>query len=96
MPKMSQVDDYKTVIRIADPFQKDKECLRPLLRKPFGVCRYEWLKADGYGMICLDGKHHYSSKPENGRKPVLVGIQREPPVLQLIAINIVNFRQVLD
>lgn len=65
---------YKKGVRIADLFQKDKECLRPLPRKPFDVCRYEWLKADGYGKISLDGKHHYSSKPENGRKQVLVGI----------------------
>lgn len=38
------------------------------------VCRYEWLKADGYGKICLDGKHYYSTRPENSHQKVLVGI----------------------
>lgn len=48
--------------------------LRNLPRKAFTVCRYEWLKADGYGKICLDGKHYYSTRPENSHQKVLVGI----------------------
>ena len=34
----------------------------------------KWLKADGYGKICLDGKHYYSTRPENSHQKVLVGI----------------------
>ena len=37
--------------------------------------RYEWLKADGYGKVCMDGKHFYSTSPENANKQVLVGIR---------------------
>ena len=43
--------------------------------KRFDVCRYEWLKADGYGKVCMDGKHFYSTRPENANKQVLVGIR---------------------
>ncbi|MFQ9464414.1 MAG: Mu transposase domain-containing protein [Gallintestinimicrobium sp.] len=43
--------------------------------KPFNVCRYEWLKADGYGKVCMDGKHFYSTRPENANQKVLVGIR---------------------
>lgn len=39
------------------------------------MCRYEILKADGFGKVCLDGKHYYSTKPENSRQKVLVGIR---------------------
>lgn len=39
------------------------------------MCRYETLKADGFGKVCLDGKHHYSTKPENSRQKVVVGIR---------------------
>ncbi len=47
--------------------------------KRFDVCRYEWLKADGYGKVCMDGKHFYSTKPENANKQVLAGIRALPP-----------------
>ena len=43
--------------------------------KRFDVCRYEWMKADGYGKVCMDGKHFYSTRPENANKQVLVGIR---------------------
>lgn len=42
--------------------------------KQFQVCRYEWMKADGYGKICMDGKYFYPTRPENARWKVLVGI----------------------
>ena len=42
--------------------------------KRFNVCRYEWMKADGYGKVCMDGKHFYSTMPENANQRVLVGI----------------------
>jgi transposase len=65
---------YKKGKKIADLFLEDRKSLRELPRQPFRVCRYEWLKADGYGKICLDGKHFYSTKPENSWQQVLVGI----------------------
>jgi transposase len=66
---------YKKGETIADLFVADMESLHPLPAKPFNVCRYEWLKADGYGKVCLEGKHYYSTKPENAHKKVLVGIR---------------------
>jgi transposase len=66
---------YKKGVPIEELFLEDKAALADLPTKPFNVCRYEWAKADGYGKVCLDGKHYYSTKPENARKKVLVGIR---------------------
>ncbi|TCS77682.1 IS21 family transposase [Pectinatus cerevisiiphilus] len=66
---------YKKGEQIQVLFSADKAALQPLPLKPFNVCRYEWLKADGYGKICLEGKHYYSTRPENAHKKVLVGIR---------------------
>jgi len=68
---------YKKGERIATLFAADKAALQSLPAKDFNVCRYEWLKADGYGKICLEGKHYYSTRPENAHKKVLVGIRAE-------------------
>lgn len=65
---------YKKGICIAELFKKDQAALKALPHSEFNVCRYEWLKADGYGKICLDGKHYYSTCPENSYRKVLVGI----------------------
>ena len=70
----AQETHYKKGVRIAALFEEDRAALRSLPRKAFTVCRYEWLKADGYGKICLDGKHYYSTRPENSHQKVLVGI----------------------
>lgn len=70
----AQETHYKKGVRIAALFKEDRAALRSLPRKAFTVCRYEWLKADGYGKICLDGKHYYSTRPENSHQKVLVGI----------------------
>ena len=68
-------EHYKKGTQIAELFEEDKKHLLPLPRKPFSVIRYEMRKADGFGNICLDGKHYYSTKPENHNKKVLVGIR---------------------
>ena len=48
----------------------------PLPDRKFNVCRYETLAADGYGKICFDGKHYYSTCPEySGKRDILVGIR---------------------
>lgn len=60
---------------ISELFEEDRRHLLPLPSKPFNVCRYDTCKADGYGKICLDGKHFYSTKPENHGKQVPVGIR---------------------
>lgn len=43
--------------------------------KHFNICHYEWMNADEYGKICRDGKHFYSTAPENAKCKVLVGIR---------------------
>ena len=66
---------YKKGTVISGLFEEDKKHFLPLPVKSFNVCRYENYKADGYGKICLDGRHFYSTKPENHNKRVMVGIR---------------------
>ena len=66
---------YKKQIPIRELFEEDRKALLMLPPKRFDVCRYEWLKADGYGKVCMDGKPFYSTRPENANKQVLVGIR---------------------
>ena len=66
---------YKKQVPIRELFEEDRKALLMLPPKRFDVCRYEWLKADGYCKVCMDGKHFYSTRPENANKQVLVGIR---------------------
>ena len=45
---------YKKQVPIGDLFEEDRKALLMLPPKRFQVCRYEWLKADGYGKVCMD------------------------------------------
>lgn len=65
---------YKKQVPIRELFEEDRWAFLLLPPKRFNVCRYEWLKADGYGKVCMDGKHFYSTRPENAGQKVLVGI----------------------
>ena len=66
---------YKKGTVISELFEEDRKQFLNLPPKQFNVCRYENYKADGYGKICLDGKHFYSTKPENHNKKVMIGIR---------------------
>jgi len=66
---------YKKGLLIRDLFEEDQSAFSPLPRTEFNVCRYEWVKADGYGKVCLEGKHYYSTRPEFAHKRVLLGIR---------------------
>ena len=66
---------YKKGVKISELFEEDKKHFISLPRSPFNVCRYDILKADGYGKVCVDGKHYYSTKPENHDTKVTVGIR---------------------
>lgn len=66
---------YKKQIPIRELFEEDRKALLVLPSKRFNVCRYEWVNADGYGKVCMDGKHFYSTSPENAKHKVLVGIR---------------------
>ena len=73
--KKAAENPYKKGTVISELFEEDRKHFLPLPVKPFNVCRYETYKADGYGKICLDGKHFYSTKPENHNKRVMAGIR---------------------
>lgn len=66
---------YKKQVPIRELFEEDRKALLLLPPKRFNVCRYEWLNADGYGKICMEGKHYYSTMPENAGRKVLIGIR---------------------
>ena len=66
---------YKKQELISDLFEQDKAALSPLPAKEFNACTYKQFKADGYGKICIDGKHFYSTKPQNRNQKVWVGLK---------------------
>jgi transposase len=66
---------YKKGILISDLFKEDLSHFLSLPRNGFNVCRYDYFKADGYGKVCIDGKHHYSTRPEYHGHRVLVGVR---------------------
>ena len=66
---------YKKLLPIKELFKADTQALLPLPSVPFEVCRYEYLKTDGYGKIHLDGRHFYSTRPEYADQEVLVAVR---------------------
>ena len=66
---------YKKSQLVDDLFRQDLASMYPLPSVRFDVVRYETRKADGYGKVCLDGKHYYSSRPELNRQELLVAIR---------------------
>ena len=66
---------YKKGEVIEDLFEEDKRHFSSLPAKRFNVCRYDEFKCDGYGKICMEGKHFYSTRPENHGEKVWVGIR---------------------
>lgn len=65
---------YKKGIQIAELFKEDLTHMRELPAHSFEVRRYDKVKADGYGKICIGGKHFYSTRPEYARQDVNVAI----------------------
>lgn len=65
---------YKKQVEISKLFEEDSKALLCLPAKPFIVRRYEWFKADGYGKICMEGRHYYSTCPENHGRKILAAI----------------------
>ncbi len=66
---------YKKLLPIRQLYLADQAALLPLPSKPFDVCRYEYLKADGYGKVHIDARHYYSTRPEYAGGEVLVAIR---------------------
>jgi hypothetical protein len=69
-----QREHYKKGQSIAGLFDEEKVKFLYLPGKPFNVERYEQHKADGYGKVCVDGKHYYSSSPEHAYNEMVIGI----------------------
>ena len=65
---------YKKKECIEDLFEQDKKALYLLPVHEFNACTYRQFKADGYGRICIDGKHFYSTRPQNRNQKVWVGL----------------------
>lgn len=66
---------YKKEQPISDLFKDDLAAMRQLPEKEFDVCRYDTVKADGYGKICIDGKHYYSTHPNYAKTNLIVAIR---------------------
>lgn len=66
---------YKKGQMINELFSEEQKKLGDLPIKAFEVVRLERYKTDGYGKFCLDGKHHYSSKPELANQEITIGIK---------------------
>jgi transposase len=66
---------YKKLLPIGELFLADRAALMSLPSAPFDVCRYEYLKADGYGKVRIDARHFYSTRPEYAGQEVLVAIR---------------------
>lgn len=66
---------YKKLLPIKELFEADRAALMSLPRLPFDAVRYEYIKADGYGKVRIDARHHYSTCPEYGGQDVLVAIR---------------------
>lgn len=66
---------YKKGVPIGELFEADRAALLPLPAKPFDVCRYERVTADGYGKVTLDARHHYSTRPEFAEQEVVLAIR---------------------
>ena len=66
---------YKKLLPIKELFKADRAAMLPVPRLPFDAVRYEYLKADGYGKVTIDARHHYSTCPEYAGQEVLVAIR---------------------
>ena len=65
----------KKLLPIKELFEADRAALLPLPRMRFDAVRYEYLKADGYGKVTIDSRHHYSTCPEYAGQEVLAAIR---------------------
>lgn len=56
-------------------FAEDAKTLFSLPPKPFDVVRYETYTSDGWGNVCVDGRHTYSTTPDNARTATIAAIR---------------------
>jgi transposase len=65
---------YKKGRPIEELFDEERRSLSPLPAKPFVVERFERVRTDGYGKFCVDGRHWYSSSPEQAGSELVIGL----------------------
>lgn len=72
--KDNKRNHYKKGKEINNLFDNDKSKMLYLPSKAFNPVRYEQIKTDNYGKICLQGNHFYSTSPDYAQKVVVVEI----------------------
>lgn len=65
---------YEKETSIGELFREDCAAFLSLPDKEFKAIRYESYTSDGWGNVCVDGCHTYSTIPENTRAKTIVGI----------------------
>ena len=65
---------YKKGRPIEELFAEERRSLSPLPATPFAVERFEKVRTDGYGKFCVDGRHWYSSSPEQADRALVIGL----------------------
>jgi len=68
-------EHYRKKAPIHELLKEDVSALLPLPAKPFDAVRYEYLKADGWGYVTLDGCHVYSTSPSFSAKEVACAVR---------------------
>lgn len=72
---------YKKGRRISELWAEERRHLSPLPERPFLVERLEKVRTNGYGKFCLDGRHWYSSAPEQAEETLTVGLRAHTVVV---------------
>src|SRR5699024_1506798 len=67
---------YQKGESIGELFGKDQEAFLMLPEKPFEITRYETVKADGYGIVHVEGQR-YSTSPRFAKHRVLAKIAHD-------------------
>jgi transposase len=72
---------YKKGLTIRELWAEERRHLSPLPERPFAVERLEKVRTNGYGKFCLDGRHWYSSAPEQAEERLTVGLRAHTVVV---------------
>ena len=72
---------YKKGRKISELWAEERRHLSPLPERPFLVERLEKVRTNGYGKFCLDGRHWYSSAPEQAEETLTVGLRAHTVVV---------------
>ena len=68
---------YKKGLSIDALFSEDRAAMSPLNPRPFDVVTYRSVRANKYGKVQLDAKHHYATRPEYAEQLLLVALRAQ-------------------